>query len=225
VVGVFRSCLKAPVVALLLLAALPARGEEACLEETDQLGEYGARRGVQKRDFLKRRRFETSIWGGFYAGDLLSSSYDYGGAITFWPVEDVGIEASLLVTPFSLAVEKPLTQFFTGQIFQKSLAYIVVGNLLWSPIHLKMRATEHAIVHGDLFLALGAGDTINSAVQGATFDVGIGLKIYPNRWMAVRFDLRDYIMLQEAVAVQRVTNNLVGVLGLSVFLPGPRPYQ
>jgi hypothetical protein len=38
----------------------------------------------------------------------------------------------------------------------------------------------------------------------------------------VRFDLRDYLMVQEAVAVQRVTNNIVGLFGLSLFIPGPR---
>jgi outer membrane beta-barrel protein len=208
--------------AAVIAIAPPARSEETCLEETDQLGEYGARKGVQKRDFLKRMRVETSVFGGFFASDLLSSSYNYGGAVAFYPFEDLGFEASLLVTPFSLAVEKPLTQFFSGQVFDKSLAYILVGNVVWSPVHLKMRAGEKSIIHGDMFFALGAGDTLNPTVQGATFDVGLGLKIYPNRWMAVRFDLRDYILLQEAVAVQRVTNNLVGTIGLSVFLPGPR---
>ncbi|HEY7955480.1 MAG TPA: outer membrane beta-barrel domain-containing protein [Polyangia bacterium] len=200
-----------------------ARAEEACIDnQAAQLGAKGARKGVQKREFLKRLRLEATIWGGFFASDLLSSSYDYGGALAFYPFEDLGIEASVLVTPFSLAVERPLTQFFAGRVFERSLAYVVVGNLIWSPIHLKMRATEHAIVHGDLLFALGAGDTINPTVQGATFDVGIGLKLYPNRWIAVRFDLRDYLMLQEAVAVQRVTNNIIGTLGISLFLPGPR---
>jgi len=93
---------------------------------------------------------------------------------------------------------------------------------LWSPIHLKMRVSEHAIAHGDLLFALGAGDTFNGSVQGVTFDVGLGLKLYANRFLAVRFDLRDYLMIQEAVAVERVTNNLVGTLGLSLFIPGPR---
>jgi outer membrane beta-barrel protein len=205
-----------------LASAAPARADEACLDDNATLGEYGARKGVQKRDFLKRLRVEATVWGGFFASDLLSTSYDYGGAIAFYPVEDFGVEASLLVTPFSLAVEKPLTQFFAGKVFQNSLAFVLVGNVLWSPIHMKMRVSDRSIVHGDLFFALGAGDTLNATVQGATFDVGIGLKIYPNRWLAVRFDLRDYLILQEAVAVQRVTNNLVGVLGLSLFLPGPR---
>ena len=202
--------------------AASATSPEGCLDENAPLGEYGARKGVQKRDFLKRLRVEASIWGGFFASDLLSTSYNYGGAIAFYPVEDFGVEASLLVTPFTLAVEKPLTQFFAGQVFQRSLAFVLVGNVVWSPIHLKVRATEKAIVHGDLFFTVGAGDTFNPTVQGATFDVGLGLKLYPNHWLAVRFDLRDYLLLQEAVAVQRVTNNLVGVLGISLFLPGPR---
>jgi outer membrane beta-barrel protein len=207
-----------------LLAALGdyVRADEPCLDPETELGAAGRRKGVQKRDFLKRLRLEMSAWGGFFASDLLSTSYDYGGALAFYPGEDFGFEASLLVTPFDLAVERPLTQFFAGQTFKKSLAFVVVGDFLWSPIHLKLRVSEKAIAHGDLFFALGAGDTISQTVQGVTFDVGIGLKLYANRFLAVRFDVRDYLMIQEAVAIERVTNNIVGVLGLSLFIPGPR---
>jgi outer membrane beta-barrel protein len=201
---------------------LPARGDEPCLDPDAELGAAGRRKGVQKRDFLKRLRLELSAWGGFFASDLLSTSYDYGGAISFYPGEDFGFEASLLVTPFDLAVERPLTQFFAGQTFKKSLAFVVVGDFLWSPIHLKLRVSQKGIAHGDLFFALGAGDTISQTVQGITFDVGIGLKLYANKWFAVRFDLRDYLMVQEAVAIERVTNNIVGLFGLSLFIPGPR---
>ncbi len=196
--------------------------EPPCVDPDEELGAAGRRKGVQKRDFLKRLRLELSAWGGFYASDLLSSSYDYGGALAFYPGEDFGFEASLVVTPFDLAVERPLTQFFSGQIFHSSLAFIVVGNFLWSPVHLKLRVSEHAIAHGDVFFALGAGDTLNQTAQGATFDVGLGLKLYANRFLAVRFDLRDYVMIQEAVGIERVTNSLMGVIGLSLFIPGPR---
>ncbi len=201
----------------------PAFAEEPpCVDPDEELGAAGRRKGVQKRDFLKRLRLELSAWGGFYARDLLSTSYDYGGALAFYPGEDFGFEASLVVTPFDLAVERPLTQFFSGQIFHPTLAFIIVGDFLWSPIHLKLRVSEHAIAHGDLFFALGAGDTLNQTVQGVTFDVGLGLKLYAGRFFAVRFDLRDYLMVQEAIAVQRVANNLVGTLGVSLFIPGPR---
>jgi outer membrane beta-barrel protein len=216
VLGAFLALLE------LVSASVPAYADEPCLDPEAELGAAGRRKGVQKRDFLKRLRFELSAYGGFFASDLLSTSYNYGGSLAFYPGEDFGFEASLLVTNFDLAIERPLTQFFAGQVFKPSLAYVVVGNFLWSPIHLKVRVSEKAIAHGDLFFALGAGDTINDTVQGITFDVGIGLKIYANRWLGVRFDIRDYLMIQEAVAIQRVTNNLVGLLGLSLFLPGPR---
>lgn len=209
-------------VAACVATSLPAYGDEPCLDPDAELGAAGRRKGVQKRDFLKRLRLEVSAWGGFFASDLLSTSYDYGGAISFYPGEDFGFEASLLVTPFDLAVERPLTQFFAGQTFKPSLAFVVVGDVLWSPIHLKLRVSEKSIAHGDLFFALGAGDTISQTVQGVTFDVGIGLKLYAGRFFAVRFDLRDYLMIQEAVAIQRVTNNIVGLLGVSLFIPGPR---
>jgi outer membrane beta-barrel protein len=199
-----------------------AVADEPCLDPEAELGAAGRRKGVQKRDFIKRLRLEMTIWGGFFAGDLLSTSYDYGGAVAFYPGEDFGFEASLLVTPFDLAVERPLTGFFAGQTFRSSLAFVLVGDFLWSPIHLKMRVSEHAIAHGDLFFVLGAGDTFHSTAQGITFDAGLGLKVYANRFLAVRFDLRDYLMIQEAIAIQRVTNNLVGLIGLSLFIPGPR---
>lgn len=200
-----------------------ARADEACLDNPDELGENGARKGVQRRDFLKRLRLEATIWGGFFAADLVSTSYNYGGALAFYPVEDFGIEASLVVTHFKLGIERPLSEFFAGNVFTGGLGFIVSGNVLWSPIHMKIRVSPRGIMHGDVFFTVGAGDTIQDTAQGLTFNVGIGMKLYPNRWVAIRFDLRDYVILQEAVGVQRATNNLVGSLGISLFIPGPRP--
>jgi outer membrane beta-barrel protein len=215
----------AAVLALSAVSAPSLRAEETCLDPADPLGEAGARKGVQKRPFLKRLRAEISAWGGFFASDLLSSTYTYGGSIAFFPFEDWGIEASLHVSPFDLAIEKPLTSFFAGKVYNKANAYIVTGNVVYSPIHFKLKASEKAIAYGDVFFFVGAGDTINDTVQGLTFDVGFGIKLYPTKYFGVRFDLRDYAMVQEAIAVQRVTNNLVGTFGITLWIPGPRPYQ
>jgi outer membrane beta-barrel protein len=204
-------------------SAPAAPGDFGALDESSGCSEPGMeRKGVQRRDFLKRHRLEVSAWGGFFAGDLLSTSYAYGGALAFFLSEDFGVEASLVVSPFSLGIERPLTQLFGGQRFGSSFGYILVGDLLWSPVHLKVRASERSIVHGDLAFVLGAGDTFHDSVQGVTLDVGLALKLYPTRWLALRIDVRDYLMVQEAVAVQRVANNVIGLAGLSVFLPGMR---
>src|SRR5689334_3836144 len=63
----------------------------ACLEDASEDGYQ--RKGVQKRDFLKRHRFELGALGGFYASDALSSTYTFGGSLAFYPSEDFGIEA------------------------------------------------------------------------------------------------------------------------------------
>ncbi len=207
---------------LLAAFSLAARADAPC-EDPDA---GGVRKGVQKRDFLKRLRAELSIWGGFYAADLTSTSYSFGGAVGFYPFEDFGIEARLVVTPVALAIERPVAQTFGGRIFKDGVfQYSVTAGPVWSPAHFKIRAGEKHIVHGDLFFTVGGGYTFHPSVQGGTFDAGLGLKIYPTRYLTIRFDLRDYVILQEAISVQRVTNNLVGTLGLSLFLPNPRPYS
>lgn len=211
--------------ALLCVLSAPLHAEESCLDPADPLGEAGARKGVQKLPVTKRLRAELAVFGGFFASDLLSTTGTYGGAIAFYPFEDWGFEASVNIQRFDLGIEKPLTQFFSGRVFRPSMAYTVVGNAVWSPFHFKVKASEKSITYGDLMLYLGAGDTINDTVQGVTFDGGIGIKFYPTKYVGVRFDLRDYVMVQEAVSVQRTTNNISGTFGVFVFFPNPRPYS
>jgi outer membrane beta-barrel protein len=194
------------------VAPAPVENEPPCADQGPE------RKGVQKRDFLKSHRAEVSAWGGFFAGDLLSTSYSVGGAVAFYLTEDFGLETSLVVTPLDLGIERPLTQFFRGMRFHASNAFLLVEDFIWSPVHFKVRATDTAILHGDLVFALGAGSAFNETVQGLIFDAGIGLKFYPTRFLSIRFDVRDYLMTEEAISVQRVTNNLVGMAGLSFWI-------
>lgn len=209
-------------VGLLVATALSARADAPC-EDPDA---GGVRKGVQRRDFLKRLRGEISAWGGFYAADLTSTTYSFGGAVAFYLFEDLGIEARLLVAPVNLAIERPVASTFGGRIFKDGdFQFTVTAGPVWSPAHFKIRAGEKGIVHGDLFFTVGGGYTFHPTVQGGTFDAGVGIKIYPSKYVAVRFDVRDYVIIQEAIAIQRVTNNLVGTFGLSLFIPNPRPYS
>ena len=103
--------------------------------------------------------------------------------------------------------EMPLKRYLFASDFDQTLTFDDSGYVLSELVGIPTAEFEN---------------TVSQTVQGTTFDAGIGLKLYANRWLAVRFDLRDYVILQEAVAVQRVTNNIVGPLGLSLFIPGPR---
>jgi outer membrane beta-barrel protein len=160
-----------------------------CLEGDGTGG--GRRKGVQRRDFLKRHRFELSGVGGFYASDALSSTYSYGGALAYYPSEDFGIEVLVTRSPVRFRLEEPFTSFDQEHHFAPSIAWQGIVSLLWSPIHAKLKFSDKTIIHSDLFVVAGAGRTFHESVMGLTWEGGIGLKLYVSRYVTLRFDVRD----------------------------------
>ncbi len=187
----------------------------ACLEG-DATG--GKRKGVQRRDFLKRHRFELSGLGGFYASDALSSTYSYGGAVAFFPSEDFGAEVLVTRTPMQFRLEQPFTAFDQQTHFQSSVAWQGMVSLLWSPVHAKLKFSEATILHGDFFAVVGAGRTADPSVLGLTWEAGLGAKIYFTRFFAFRLDVRDFLVPQEVLGRGRITNNVTVLAGLSLWL-------
>lgn len=187
----------------------------ACLEgETAD----GKRKGVQRRDFLKKHRFEIGAVGGYYASDALSSTYSYGGAVAFYPSEDFGLEVLVTRTPIKFRLEEPFSSFDAEQHFTPSAAFQAIGSLLWSPIHAKFKFTDATIVHGDIFAMAGAGRTFHESVLGLTWEAGFGLKLYFSRFLTFRLELRDFLIPQEVLGRGRSTNNLMILGGLSLWL-------
>jgi outer membrane beta-barrel protein len=90
--------------------------------------------------------------------------------------------------------------------------------LLFSPVHAKFKASETAIVHGDLFLIAGAGRTFHDSVQGLSWQAGLGFKLYFTNHFAFRFDARDLMVPQEILGRGRMTHNLTVLGGLSFWV-------
>jgi outer membrane beta-barrel protein len=206
----------------------PEAGEEAiaaepedtsnrvsCLEDASEDGYQ--RKGVQKRDFIKRHRFELAALGGWYASDALSSTYTFGGALSFFPSEDFGIEGLVTYMPVQFRLELPFNSFDQRVRFHPGHALQTMGGLLFSPVHAKFKAGESSIVHGDLFLTAGAGRTFHDSVQGLTWQAGAGFKLYFNNHFAFRFDVRDLMLPQEILARARLTHNLTVLGGFSLW--------
>jgi outer membrane beta-barrel protein len=197
-------------------AAAEAATRVGCLD--DLSAEGGRRKGVQKRDFLKRMRLEISAVGGFYASDLLSSTYTAGGALAFFPSEDFGAELLVSYAPVKFRLEAPFTSFEQSRRFVPGSALQAMAGLLFSPFHAKFKLTEETILHGDLMLVAGAGRTFHDSVQGITFQAGLGLQLYFWRRLAFRFDARDFILPQEVLGRGRTTHNITVLGGLGVWL-------
>jgi outer membrane beta-barrel protein len=192
----------------------------SCLEGEGGNDRDGARRGVQKRDFIKKRRVEISVLGGYYASDALSSTYVYGGAVSFFPSEDFGLELLVARNPVAFRLEEPFNSFDRERHFQPGVAWNFLGALLWSPVHAKLRWSERRITHADLLLVAGGGRTSHESVQGLTFQAGVGIKLYLTRFVSLRFDVRDLMVPQEVLGRGRTTHNVVTMLGVCGWVPG-----
>ena len=196
----------------------------SCLEGEGGNEKDGARRGVQKRDFLKKRRFELSGLGGYYASDALSSTYVYGAALSFFPSEDFGVEMMVTRNPVAFRLEEAFTSFDRERHFEGGVAWNFLGAMLWSPVHAKLRWSERRITHADLLLIAGAGHTAHESVQGMTFQVGGAVKLYLTRFISLRFDVRDLMVPQEVLGRGRhhsQSDHLVRSLVLGARMKAP----
>jgi outer membrane beta-barrel protein len=192
----------------------------ACLEGEGGNDSDGARRGVQKRDFIKRHRVELSLLGGHYAADMLSSTYTYGASVGYWLSEDFGVEALLARNPVQFRLEQPFTGFDREHHFQSGTAWNAMGAMVWAPIHAKLRWSERRITHADLAWLVGAGRTFNDTAQGLTLQVGVGLRLFLARHLSVRLDLRDFAIPEEVLGRGRTSHNIVTLVGLCGWFPG-----
>jgi outer membrane beta-barrel protein len=205
-------------------AAEPVRPSDApvpsCIDQSivDELGQSLRPRGVQRRDFLKRGQVALTARGGLWAGDLMSSSYAYGGALAFFVTEDLGVELGFDVSPIELDLDRPLAEFFGDARFVGGNGYLATAGLLWAPIHAKLKVLD-SIVHADLMLAGGAGRLFHDAAQGIAFEGGVVLELFTTRWITFRLDLRDVLVIQEAVSETRLANNVLVTAGVSLWLP------
>ena len=177
--------------------AVPA-GRIACLDDLSLEGYQ--RKGVQKRDFLKRMKFEISGVGGFYASDVLSSTYTAGGALALLPGRGPGPGAAgQLVARCASGWSSRSPRSIAPGASSPGSALQAMGGLLFSPFHAKFKVTEQTILHGDLFAVAGAGRTFHDSVQGVTFQGGLGLRLYLMKRLSFRLDVRDFVLPQEVL--------------------------
>jgi len=219
------SALATAVFALLCLVGTACFVESAhaqCIDEAirDELNARRQYRGVQERLFQKERRHELSVLGGVYAADLNSSSWIAGGAYTYHFTEDFALEASFGYTRQRSELVRIVEERLATDLTREDLpAYLYQGHFIWTLAYGKLRWFGSRISRFDFNLALGGGITDNRSARGLTGSAGLGLKFYPNSWLAVRVDLRDQLLAQELLGESRLVNNLIATLGLSVFMP------
>ena len=189
-------------------------------EEKKKLIDEKRGRRSDELDFVKTARHELTIMGGYYVSDLLDGTYIIGAAYTYHLTEDAGIEASFNYSQVRSSVASQLEQDHGVTILPKqNRVYLVFTDLVWSPVHGKMRLFADSIVHFDIHGVAGVGIIDNATSFGAAAQFGVGTKIFLSRSWALRLDVRDQLYKQQILAVRQYVQDFSLTLGVSVFLP------
>jgi outer membrane beta-barrel protein len=205
------------------LATAPARAQ--CVDEELKKELIGKRayRGVVPRKIQKALRHELSALGGWYAGDISDGAPIFGGAYTFHFTEELGLEAMYLHTTKSFAFLQSVNDANENVLEignTKTPVNQFWGHLVWTLAYGKVRWFGGPIGRFDFFLAAGAGAVDESGSRGVAGSGGIGLKLFFNEWLAMRFDMRDQIRsVRGPLGIEQTVNDLVFTGGLSLFIP------
>ncbi len=212
--------MKRALVALLLLAARASFAD--CVDPVEKAKLIAEKRGrrADERDFVKQGRHELTVQGGYYVSDLLDGTFVVGAAYTYHLTEDAGIEASFGYSQVRSSVAARLEQDRGVTILPKEdRVYLVFTDLVWSPVHGKMRVFADSIIHFDIYGAAGVGIIDNATSFGAAGQFGLGSKIFLSKSWAIRLDVRDQLYKQQILSVRQYVNDFSLTMGVSVFLP------
>ena len=159
--------------------------------------------------------------GGYYVSDLLDGTFVVGAAYTYHLTEDAGIEASFGYSQVRSSVASRLEHDRGVTILPKEdRVYLVFTDLVWSPMHGKMRMFADSIVHFDIYGAAGVGIIDNSTSFGAAGQFGLGMKIFLSKsWAHAPRRARPALPAADPAACASTCNDFSLTLGVSVFLP------
>jgi outer membrane beta-barrel protein len=216
-------------------------------------------KAVQQRFIIKKHRFELQPFWGVTLNDQFVGHPGPGIGANFYITEvmAVGINGQYYdpfnnESSFNAQVRRaarvgvPLTEY----------QWAAAANFTYVPASGKFAGFGNFIFHYDMYVVGGVGaistrpiavidpDYRNFAYQpNVAFNVGIGLKIFFNRWFAAVLEVRDYIFIDQlenlevgATPMERaddttwlgdtsLTNNVQAQLGVSVFIPFSFKYR
>jgi outer membrane beta-barrel protein len=201
-------------------AAAPPAGGDACVDERVKADLFAKRkmRTTKDRLFQQTNRHELGAWGGYYVSDLFDGTYTFGGAYAYHMTEDLAVEASGGYTRLTSSGGPELERTFAVLQNRPRRELLFDADLIWVPAHAKMRLGG-SITHFDLYVAAGAGVVDSALSSDLAGNVGLGLKFFLGRAVAIRVDVRDHLFRQQLLARRVFVDDLTTTLGLSVFLP------
>ncbi len=197
--------------------------------------------------FLMARRFEIAPTFSLSFRDAFWTKYVVGATLTYHFTETLGValrggyaftsvSGAAQICPAGEACRSPTKEELDGK--GPGQINLVTGlDFEWAPLYGKISLLAEGFAHFNLYLIAGPaaiqykapkdgnvpGSDSAWAVGG---EAGLGMRFIFNRWMALRFELRDVIYREKTAgatettgAAHQVRNQLFFDIGLSFFFP------
>ncbi|WP_160152092.1 outer membrane beta-barrel domain-containing protein [Microbulbifer sp. ALW1] len=203
----------------LLLAASCASGALAQGDEAiDEIISPDLERREIREAKIDTEDFELTVYaGGIISVEDFGSSRLIGGSLAYHINEDFFMEAGYGQTKLGETSYEKLSgsaPLLTDEERELSMYNL---SLAWNFMPGEIFIFDKWALNSNLYLIGGIGNTSFADEEHFTYNVGAGVRVLAQDWLALRLDVRDHIFEHEIFGEPLRTNNLSTQLGFSIY--------
>lgn len=170
-----------------------------------------------KRPKIDTEDFEVGVYGGILSIEDFESNAVYGVRFAYNLTEDFFLEATAGQSQAGRTSYETLSgsaALLTDNERDYSYYALSAG---WNALPGEVFIGKNRAYNTSFYLVTGIGSTRFAGDDLFTVNAGFGYRILPADWIAVNFDVRDYIFDTDLLGKKKIVNNLEAHLGLSIF--------
>ena len=170
-----------------------------------------------KRAQIDTEDFEIGVYGGILSIEDFESHSVYGARFAYHLTEDFFLEATLGQSKAGRTSYETLSgsaELLTDDERDYTYYALSAG---WNALPGEVFVGKNRAYNTAFYLVTGIGSTRFAGDDLFTVNAGFGYRVLPADWIAVHFDVRDYVYDTDLLGKKKIVNNLEAHLGLSVF--------
>lgn len=101
-----------------------------------------------------------------------------------------------------------------------AVQFFVGSDVMWTPFYGKVAVLNRSVLHGELFLLLGASLFKFTQTFRPGVNWGGGVRLFLSQWVSVRLDLTDDVVLPVGGAAKSISNVMALNLTLAINFGG-----
>lgn len=180
-------------------------------------------KAVSRKVFVKEGRFELAPFAGFSTNDAFFRRWTLGSRASYHLVDSFSLDVGGAWNAFSEKLDsvRIVGEALSAVPDQATLHGYADAGVTFSPVYGKVSLLSESVIHFDGFVSGGVGAVFTSDQDGIkpAMQLGIGTRVFLNRWVVMRVDLRDYIYPQTRSGFSTVQNLLMLNFGVGLYYP------